>query len=162
MAAVQFQNPAGDVVEEVAVMGHGDDRARVRFQKLFEPGDGLGVEVVGGFVQQEHVRLRQQQTAQRNAALFTTGEVRHAGFPWRQAQRVGSHIQRAVQVVAVGGGEDGLQFCLAGSELVEVRVFVRVGGVDLVEFGQRVLDGRHGLFNDFADALGGVQLRLLF
>ena len=132
VAAVQFQNPAGDVVEEVAVVGHGDDGARVGFQELFEPSDGLGVEVVGGFVQQEHVRLRHQQTTQRNAALLTTGEVCHAGLPRRQAQCVGGHVQRAVQVVAVGGGEDAFQFSLAGRELVEVRVFVRVGGVDLV------------------------------
>ena len=32
----------------------------------------------------------------------------------------------------------------------------------LVQFRQRVLDGRHGFFNDFADALGRVKLWFLF
>ena len=38
MAAVEFQDPASHVVEEVAIMGHGNHGARVAFQEAFEPG----------------------------------------------------------------------------------------------------------------------------
>jgi hypothetical protein len=70
VAAVEFEDPAGDVVEEVAVVGHADDGARVLLEVLLEPGDRFRVEVVGRLVEQQHVRLRQQQPAQRDAAAL--------------------------------------------------------------------------------------------
>ena len=39
MTAIEFENPAGHVVEEVAVVRDGDDRAFVLLQMLFEPLD---------------------------------------------------------------------------------------------------------------------------
>ena len=42
-AAVELQDPAGDLVEEVAVVGDGDHRAGVLAQEALEPGDGFGV-----------------------------------------------------------------------------------------------------------------------
>ena len=51
MAAVEFQNPAGDIIEEVTVVGDGDDRSLVALQVLFQPADGFGVKVVGRLVQ---------------------------------------------------------------------------------------------------------------
>ena len=54
-AAVDFQDPAGDVVEEVAVVGDDQDRALVLDQVLLQPANRLGVEVVGGLVQQQHL-----------------------------------------------------------------------------------------------------------
>ncbi len=70
VAAIELEDPAGDVVEEVAVVSHADDRARVLLEVLLEPGDRLRVEVVGRLVEQQHVRLRQQQPAQRDAAAL--------------------------------------------------------------------------------------------
>ena len=51
MAAVEFQNPAGGVVEKVAVVGDGDHGAGEPGQEVLQPGNALGIEVVGGFVQ---------------------------------------------------------------------------------------------------------------
>ena len=45
-------------------MGDGDDRALILLQVLLQPVDALGVEVVGGLVEQEHVGLGQEQAAQ--------------------------------------------------------------------------------------------------
>lgn len=70
-------------------------------QEAFQPGDGLGVEVVGRFVEQQHIRFFQQQTAQRDAAAFTTGKISDFRIPVRQAQGVGRALQLDVQVVAV-------------------------------------------------------------
>ena len=50
LAAVDFANPLRDVVEEVAVVGDGQDGTGVFGQVLLQPQDGFGVEVVGGFV----------------------------------------------------------------------------------------------------------------
>ena len=54
-AAVELEDPLGDVVEEVPVVGDGDDGAGVLLEVLLEPLHGLGVEVVGGLVEQQQV-----------------------------------------------------------------------------------------------------------
>ena len=60
MAAIELQDPPGDVVQKVAVVGHSDNGARVLLQIALQPGDGVGVQVVGGLVQQQHFRLGEQ------------------------------------------------------------------------------------------------------
>ena len=57
LAVLEFQNPLGDVVEEVAIVGHGDDRARVLVEVPFEPGDAFGIEMVRRLVEQQQVGL---------------------------------------------------------------------------------------------------------
>jgi hypothetical protein len=75
VAAVEFQDPAGDVVEEVAVVGDGDDRALVVAQVVFQPGHGFGVQVVGGLVEQQDVGFGQQQAGERDAPPLTAGQI---------------------------------------------------------------------------------------
>ena len=74
-AAVELEDPLGDVVQEVPVVGDGQDRALVLGQVLFEPLHALGVEVVGRLVEQQQVGLGQQQLAQapRGGARRRTG-----------------------------------------------------------------------------------------
>ena len=55
-AAVELEDPAGDVVEEVPVVGHRDDGALVRLEMPLEPRDGFGVEVVRRLVEEQQVR----------------------------------------------------------------------------------------------------------
>ncbi len=49
-AAVEFENPARNVVEEVAVVGDHHHGAGIVAQMLFQPRNGLSVEVVGRFI----------------------------------------------------------------------------------------------------------------
>ena len=92
LAAVQLQNPLGRVVQKVAVVGDRHHGARVALQKLLQPVHRLGVQVVGRLVEQQHVGFGQQQTAQRDPALFTAREHTDHGVPGRQAQRVGGQL----------------------------------------------------------------------
>ena len=71
LAAVQFQNPLGHVIEEVAVVRHTQHGARILLKVLFQPVNRLRIQVVGRLIQQQHVRLLKQQAAQRNAAALT-------------------------------------------------------------------------------------------
>ncbi len=137
-AAVEFEDPLGGVVEEVAVMGDRDDGAGEVLQELLQPFDRLGVEVVGRLVEQQHVGLGQQQAAQRDAALLATGELADLGVPRRQAQRVGGDLRAGAPGVRVAGGEDAFQALLLRGQLVEVGAFLGVGGVDLFELLLRV------------------------
>ena len=73
MAAVEFEYPAGDIVEKVAVVGHRDHGAGKAFEKLLEPLHRQRVEVIGRLVEQQHLGFGQQQPAQRHTAPFATG-----------------------------------------------------------------------------------------
>ncbi|MNG89271.1 hypothetical protein D3C79_481300 [compost metagenome] len=160
-AAVQFQDPASDVVEEVTVVGNGYHGAREVVQEALQPGHRVGVQVVGRFVQQQHVGGRQQQAAQGHAALLTTGQVLDACVPGRQAQGVGGNVQLALQVVAVGGLQDGFQLGLLGGQLVEVGIRFGVGRVDLVQARLGVLDHADRFLDHFTHGLARIELRLL-
>ena len=74
-AAVELENPAGDVVEEVAVVGDDEDGARIAAQMPLEPHHRLGVEMIGGLVEQQKLRLLQQKPAQRHPAPLAAGEL---------------------------------------------------------------------------------------
>ena len=161
MAAVEFEDPAGDVVEEVAIVGHRDDGARVLLEEVLEPAHRFGVEVVGRLVEQQHVGLRQQQLAERDAAAFAARDLRDVRVPRRQAQRVGRDFELALEVVAVGRLDDGFEPRLFGGDLVEVGIGFGVRGIDRVEPGQRVLDVLRRVFDVAAHVLGRVELRFL-
>ena len=103
LAAVQLEDPLGDVVEEVAVVRDGDDRARVLLQVPLQPGDRLGVEVVGRLVEQQQVGLLQQHLAQGDAPPFAAGERRRPGVAGRQPHGVHGDLELAVEVPGVGG-----------------------------------------------------------
>ena len=70
VAAIELEDPARDVVEEIAVVRDRDDRARKFLEETLEPRDGLGVQMVRRLVEQQHVGVRQAAggTARRGAA----------------------------------------------------------------------------------------------
>ena len=45
------------MIEEVTVVGDGDDGALVLLQVALQPLDAFGIEVVGGLVEEQDVRL---------------------------------------------------------------------------------------------------------
>ena len=69
-AAVELEDPAGDIVEEIAVVGDRDHGAFVVSEETLEPVNRLRVEVVGRLVQEEQVGRGEQQAAERNASAF--------------------------------------------------------------------------------------------
>ena len=161
VAAVELEDPLGGVVEEVAVVGHRHHGAGEAGEELLQPVHRLGVEVVGRLVEQQHVGLRQQQAAQRDAALLAAGQVGDLRLPRRQAQGVGGDLQLLLGGVAVGGGEDRLQACLLGSERVEIGIRLGIGGIHGVELLLRLEHLAEALFDRLAHGLFRIELRLL-
>ena len=135
LAAVELEDPAGDVVEEVAVVGDGDDGALVLLEVPLEPGDRLGVEVVRRLVEQQQVgraSSRRQSATRRRSPPESSSTSASAGG---QAQRVHRAVERGVEVPGVGG----VDLLLQVGELVGGLVGV-VGG-ELVE----AVEQRRGL-----------------
>ncbi len=142
-------------------MGDRHHGARIVVQELLEPVDGFGIQMVGRFVQQQHVRLGQQQAAQRHAALLAAGQRADLGIPRRQAQRVGGHFQLALQRMRIVRGEQVFELLLFDGELVEISAFLGIGGVDLIQSLLRIEDLGHAFFDRFTHGLLRIQLRLL-
>src|SRR5208282_3835354 len=68
-------------VEKIAVVRNQHERVGVMGQILFQPIPGFEIEVVGGLVEQQQVRLLQQQLGQCNAHLPASGEFFGAAMP---------------------------------------------------------------------------------
>ena len=119
-------------------MGDRDDGAGVLLQVLLQPRDALGVQVVGGLVEQQQVGRLEQQLAQRDAAALTTGEHRDVGVAGRAAQRVHGLLDAGVELPAVVLLDDLHELALLGEERVEVGVGLPHRRADLLEAGQRV------------------------
>ena len=160
-AAVDLGDPLGDVVEEVPVVGDGEDGAGVAREVLLEPQHRLGVEVVGGLVEQQQVGLLQQQLAQRDAAALATGEHGDVGVRRRAAQGVHRLLELGVEVPRVGVVDVLLEL----AHLLEQRVVVGVGlghlGGDLVVAVELGLDLAGALLDVAEDGLLLVERRLL-
>ena len=103
LAAVELEDPTGDVIEEVAVVGDADDGAGVLLEVLLEPVDGLGVEVVRGLVEEKDVGLLEEQAAEGYATTFAAGERVHDAVFGRAAQGVHGALEATVEVPCVEG-----------------------------------------------------------
>ena len=158
-AAVELEDPAGDVVEEVAVVGDDEDGVRVLDQVLLQPGDGLGVEVVGGLVEEQHLGLLEQEPAEGDAALLAAGEGVDGGVVGRAAQRLHGDVDLGVEVPEVLG----VDLVLEGGHLLHQRVGIVLGDLHR-DFVVALEEGALGgdAFHDVAaDVERGVELGLL-
>ena len=105
----------GDV-EKVAVVRDQHVGEGILQQIFFQPVAGFEIEMVGGLVEQQQVRLRQQQLGQRNAHLPAAGELFGVARPvfLAEAQAVEHRAHLRVERVAVVHAE------VAGDSLVAV------------------------------------------
>ena len=147
-------------------MGHAQHRAFVLFQVLLQPINGLGIQVVGRLVQQQHVRLLEQQPAQGNSAALATAELRDGLVVRGTTQRIHGDAQLGVQFPCIQGIDAVLNLRLAVHELLHfvgiVEDFlIHEFHVDLLVFLQHIHNFLRSLFNDLPDRLGFIQLRFL-
>ena len=140
-----------------------DDGGRIRLEIFLEPGDGLGVEMVGGLVQQQHVGRRQQQAAQRHAALLAARQLVDDRVPRRQAQRVGGDLELALELPAADRVDGVLQLGLLLEQLVHLLVVHGLGEpvADLVEARDLRERAAETFHHDAAHVLVRIELRFL-
>ena len=165
-AAVELKYPTCHVVEEVAVVGYGDYRTFVLLQVLFQPVDGLCIEVVGGLVEEQHVGLLEQQAAECHTTAFTTGKMLYGLVFGRTTECIHRTLQLTVEVPCIGSVDDVLQLCLTGEELVHLVLILVVFGqtellVDLLVLCQRIHNGLHAFHHHFLHCLRRIKIRLL-
>ncbi|MFR8176287.1 MAG: hypothetical protein ACLVB5_03985 [Christensenellales bacterium] len=64
LAEVDVTDMRTDLVEEVTVVADDDDRIREIQQEVFQPADGLDIQIVRRFVQQQDVRVSKERLRQ--------------------------------------------------------------------------------------------------
>jgi hypothetical protein len=109
-------------VQEVTIVGNDDHGGVVLVEHVFQPADRVDVQVVGRFVEQQHVRIREQRLRQQHAQLPARRDVAHRALccsvdAHAQQQLAGARFGR----VAVVLGELGLE--LGGLHVVVVGRF---------------------------------------
>ena len=52
---VEAEQAINGAIEEITVVGNNDHAAPKVFKEVFENAEGLNIQIVGGFVQQQHV-----------------------------------------------------------------------------------------------------------
>ena len=163
MSAVEFQNPFGSVVQEVAVVCYRNDCAGEAHQELLQPFHRFRIQVVGRLVQQQHIRFAQQEFAQGNAAFFTAGQIADFGIPFRQAQRIGGDFQFVLRTAARGRTRRNNRFqaTLFFRQRVKIRIGIRVLGIHFFQTFLRRGHFAQTAFHFLAHGFLRIKLRLL-
>ena len=145
-------------------MRNGDDRTLVLLQMLLQPVDAFGVEVVGGLVQQQHVGLLQQQTAQCYATALASRQRLDVLVGRRAAQCVHGAFEHAVDLPAVYLIDLLVQLALTLDHACHGIVVHRLAQlhVDLFVLFEQSHGRGASLLDNLLDGLVGVELRLLF
>ena len=156
---VELQDPSSHIVEEISVVGHGDDGTLVLAQMRLEPLYAFGIQMVGRLVEQQHVRLLQKQAAQRHPAPFASRKVGSQGIGIRALQGVHSPLQLAVDVPAAEVLYLLGQFSLPLDEGGHLVVVHRLGElhIHLFVFPERIHNLLNAFLHHFADSLAVVQ-----
>ena len=74
-APIQLHDAGGDAVQKAAVMGDRDHAALEGNQQLFQPLDGVQVQVVGRLVEQQDIGAGHQSLGQRHALAGAAGQA---------------------------------------------------------------------------------------
>ena len=144
-------------------MSHGNHSALVLSEVLFKPLYGLGIEMVGGLIKKQHVRLAQEQAAQGNPPPFTSGQGLHRSLGRRTVQGIHSPFELRIQLPSIAVvyllGKLALPFYKSGHLLVVHRLAeLQIHLLILLQQVNRLL---HALLNHFQYGLVLIHLRLL-
>jgi hypothetical protein len=99
---LQLRDPVHHAVEKVPVVGDDHHRPLVSREEVLDPLEGLEVQVVGRFVQQEQVRRLEQESAQGDPHSPTARQRGQRGVELvgREAQPAQDRLGARVQAVA--------------------------------------------------------------
>ncbi|MNL67814.1 hypothetical protein D3C87_1924460 [compost metagenome] len=100
MAAIQFHDACGDTVKKGPVVCDGDYASWKVEQEVFQPLDGVEVQVIGWLVQQQHVGASDEGLRQRHA-FFCAARQRANDCLWVQMQPLKSFLDTLFPVPCV-------------------------------------------------------------
>ena len=144
-------------------MRHGDDGSGEALKKTLQPRHGLGVKMVGGFVQEQNVRALQQKATQGHAPALAAGKHGHGGVRRRATERVHGHFEAGIQIPRAPGVHLLLYPALPLDQGVHLLGFhgFREPGVDLLERPDKIHKIPNAFLHNLANRAFLVDQRLL-
>ncbi len=154
------------MIQEIPVVGNRYHRAGILLQMLLQPVYGLGVEMVGRLIEQKHVGLLKQQTAQGHTATLAARECGHRLIVRRTLQGVHGPLELGVYVPGVGCVQTVLKFGLTRYQRIHlVGILKHVGIAEslihAVKLSEHVHDRLHALAHHLNHGLLRIELRVL-
>ncbi|CAB4852441.1 unannotated protein [freshwater metagenome] len=113
-------------------MGDSDERATTRSEMCGEPGHGLDVEMVGGFVEHEEVVVVDEKPRQRSTPSLTAGHRRNPGVETLGVRRRRYPTEQTVQDIS----HPSVACPLVIGAMADDDLAQRHGGVEVVSLGQ--------------------------
>ncbi len=147
-ATIELDDARGHRIEEGAVMGDQHHAALESDQQLLEPGDRVQVQVVGGFVEQQHLGHGHQRLRQGDTLLHAAGQAADVARAVQMQLR-----QRGVHTLLPVPGIEGLD-----ARLQRIQIVVR--RMQLVARAQRT-SFSHAFADDVEDAVRRLEQRFL-
>jgi hypothetical protein len=119
--------------------------------------------VIGRLVEEQHVRLLEQEPAQGHPPTLTSGDLAHIRLTGREPQRIHRHIDLVVQLPEAERVDTLLEVPLLLQEAHHLVVTHRLGkaGTDLVELVENRLLLPNAIHHVPPNILGGIQRRFL-
>ena len=144
-------------------MGHRHYRPRKFRQIPLQPRHALGVQMVSGLVEQQHVGFFQQNPAERHAPLLTARKIRHLRFSRREAKRIHRDLDLPVQLPQIRRVDLLLHAALIVEQLFHLYVahWIRKLHRDLLELSEQIALRLHRFFHVLEYVLRRIELRHL-
>ena len=117
--------------------------------------------MIGGFVEQENIGFREQESGECDAAALSTREGLDGCIRRGTTEGAHSQFKPRIQIPGIGVVERILQFGLLGDEGIEIGVRFAKAEVDLFVPRQHVDKGLHGFADGLNDGFGFVELGFL-
>ena len=107
MAVGNLNDPVCHLIDKIPIVGNGQYRSFEGIDVLLQPFHAPQIQVVGGLIQQQNVRLFQQQPGKVHPGLFPAGEAGKllTSLFGRNAQAVADLVHLHIHVVAAAGLE---------------------------------------------------------
>ena len=102
LAARQLDDPRRHPIEKIAIVCDEQTGAGITREKVLQPFDRAGVEMVGRFVENQKIRTREKRPAKRDAAFFPAGKRAHDAIGFRRVQIRDERLDSMFQIPTVG------------------------------------------------------------
>ena len=102
-----LNDPVGHLIDKIPIVGNGQHRSFEGVDILLQPFHAPQIQVVGGLIQQQNIRLFQQQPGKVHPGLFPAGKAGKflASLFGRNAKTVADLVHLHIHVVAAAGLE---------------------------------------------------------
>lgn len=161
-STIQLHDARGNPVQEGSIVRNGHHAALEVQQQLFQPLDGVKIQVVGRLIQQQYIGSRHQGLGQCHALLHPAGQGAHHGFGI-EVQPLQSLLHALLPVPGVIGLDLGLQrieILALGASQVAVAHGNHLGYAGGCRLEDCLLGHKHRLLRHIGNADAGLCLDL--